>query len=258
MTDPRKPVFDAVRTIAPSRLFNDAGNILALNNLLDAFGAQREGAPAAPPARTGLSKSGAFFGTLREGKYLGPALSEDEVSGCEAIMAACGLAGWPIADTAYALATAWHETASTMQPIHELGGPAYLRRMYDIEGARPAKARELGNHRPGDGVRYAGRGYVQLTGRDNYVRAGSALGIPLDAEPDLAMDPGHAAAIMVRGMAEGWFTGRDIDDDLPRQGPGALAQFVRSRDIINGSDKAETIAQAAIHFQAALVVGGWC
>ncbi len=31
-------------------------------------------------------------------------------------------------------------------------------------GAAPAKARELGNINPGDGARFHGRGYVQLTG----------------------------------------------------------------------------------------------
>lgn len=36
--DPRKPIFDAVRAAAPTGLFNDAGNVLALDNLLDAFG----------------------------------------------------------------------------------------------------------------------------------------------------------------------------------------------------------------------------
>jgi len=41
VSDPRKATFDAVRAISPTGLFNDPGNILALNNLLDAFGAQR-------------------------------------------------------------------------------------------------------------------------------------------------------------------------------------------------------------------------
>lgn len=44
--DPRKPIFDAVRTAAPQGLFNDAGNVLALDNLLDAFGVGRSGAAA--------------------------------------------------------------------------------------------------------------------------------------------------------------------------------------------------------------------
>lgn len=42
MTDPRTPVFEAVRAIGRAGLFNDPGNILALHNLLDAFGAPRE------------------------------------------------------------------------------------------------------------------------------------------------------------------------------------------------------------------------
>lgn len=42
MTDPRKPIFDAVRAAAPPCLFNDAGNVLALDNLLDAFGVPRD------------------------------------------------------------------------------------------------------------------------------------------------------------------------------------------------------------------------
>ncbi len=41
MTDPRKPIFDAVRAAAPDGLFNDAGNVHALDNLLDAFGVPR-------------------------------------------------------------------------------------------------------------------------------------------------------------------------------------------------------------------------
>ena len=264
MNDPRTPVFEAVRAICPAGLFNDPGHIHALNNLLDAFGARRD-EPAATPRPTALADPAAFFAALRAGRYLGPSLSEEEVQGCQAILAACGAAGWPVADAAYALATAWHETAHTVQPITEFGGPAYHRRMYDITGARPAKARELGNLTPGDGALYCGRGYVQLTGRRNYARADALLrkiGLlepddGLVAHPHLALRPDIAAAIMVHGMQNGWFTGRDMLDDLPRSGSASRDQFIASRDIINGTDKALAIADAALHFQAALVAGGW-
>jgi putative chitinase len=264
MSDPRTPVFEAVRAITPPGLFNDPGNVHALHNILDAYGALRED-PAIVPLCNGLANAPAFFAFLRAGKYLGPALSEMEVQGCDSILAACGNAGWPIADTAYALATAWHETAHTMQPVKELGGPSYYCRMYDIEGARPAKARELGNLTPGDGVKYCGRGYPQLTGLKNYRKADTklrALGIlkpgeSLVDDPDLAMRPDIAAAIMIYGMREGWFTARDLDDDLPRQGNATLEQFIASRDIINGNDKAQAIAEAAIHFQSGLRAGTW-
>lgn len=219
-----------------------------------------DNAPAAAvflPPSTKLANAGAFYEQLRHGCYLGPVLTVAEVEGCNAIVEACGAARWPLADVAYALATAYHETAGTMQPIREHGGPAYFARMYDIAGARPAKARELGNLQPGDGIRFCGRGYVQLTGRANYAKAGAAIGVDLVAGPDLALRPDVAAEIMVRGMREGWFTGRDLDDDLPRQGAATLEQFVRSRDIINGTDKAAAIAAEAIAFQDALVAGGW-
>jgi hypothetical protein len=48
MTNPRKPIFDAIRAAARPGLFDDPGNVLALDNLLDAFGVPR--APAAPSA----------------------------------------------------------------------------------------------------------------------------------------------------------------------------------------------------------------
>ena len=191
-----------------------------------------------------------FFDTMRSGKLLGPVLTAGEVEGCEAIIRACG--DWPISWTAYALATAYHETAGTMQPIKEYGGAAYFRRMYDPEGSRPHVARRLGNTKPGDGVTFAGRGYVQLTGRANYARAERELGVPLVGEPDLAMKPETAAAIVVRGMGEGWFTGKSLATYLPWSGKATAAQFKEARRIINGTDRAADIATYALAFQKGL------
>lgn len=192
-----------------------------------------------------------FFDAMRAGKVLGPTLSSDEVQGCEAIIKAC--AGWPVSWTAYALATAYHETAGTMQPIRERGGPAYFRRMYDPKGARPGVARTLGNTVEGDGVQFAGRGYVQLTGRRNYALAQEKLGAPFVGNPDLALEPDHAAAIMARGMSEGWFTGKTLASYLPETGKATAAQFREARRIINGVDRAAEIATYAMEFQRALL-----
>lgn len=195
----------------------------------------------------------AFFADLRKG-LLGPTLDQDEVSGCEAVLDA--MAGLPLSWCAYALATAYHETAHTMQPIREFGGPKYLTRMYDVTGARPSLARKMGNTEPGDGVRFCGRGYVQLTWKVNYAKAGAKLGVDLVANPDKAMRPDIAARIMREGMVEGWFTGKALKDYLPAA-RGTLGRYTAARRIINGTDKAALIAGYAMQFEAALVKGGW-
>jgi putative chitinase len=57
--------------------------------------------------------------------------------------------------------------------------------------------RNLGNTEPGDGWKYHGRGYVQLTGRDNYARVGKELGLDLVNHPELAEDRDIAAKIAI-------------------------------------------------------------
>ena len=206
---------------------------------------------------TGLTKAAAFFDWLRINDMLGPILSVSEVEGLQVISAATGVAGWPIAWTAYALATAYHETAHTMQPVKERGGEDYFRRMYDISGRNPDLAMRLGNIQIGDGPKYAGRGYVQLTGRANYQRAQMELGQKLVDLPDLAMNDAIAASVMVKGMSEGWFTGRSMQTYLPSKSQATRGQFIEARRIINGTDRAQDIAGYALDFQEALKVGAW-
>ena len=201
-----------------------------------------------------LANPKAFFDRAREADLLGP-LSQSEVEGCNAILTAC--AAWPLAHVAYALATAFHETAGTMQPIKELGGHDYLTRLYDVNGRDPARAKSHGNVNPGDGVRFCGRGFVQLTWRDNYARAGRELGVDLVGNPDLAMRPDIAARILEAGMREGWFTGKGNSAYLPSSGAARRTAFIAARRIINGTDRAEKIAEHAVDFQEALMAGGW-
>ncbi|NEU14709.1 hypothetical protein G3T14_21760 [Methylobacterium sp. BTF04] len=196
-----------------------------------------------------------FFAALRA-KPFGGSLSQGQVTGMGILLDACP----PLLGTdalAYCLATAFHETARTMLPVKEYGGDAYYRRMYDPQGDRPAVAKALGNTVPGDGVKFCGRGYVQLTGRSNYRRATGELQtlgyldrtMDLTATPDMAMVPDIAAAIMFIGMSEGWFTGRKLSQYF---GSGAPIP-VGARAIINGTDKAGVIAGYFSSFRAALV-----
>lgn len=87
-----------------------------------------------------------------------------------------------------------HETINFASLV-EVGSVGYFRR-YDPVHA-PRQARNLGNIYAGDGFRYRGRGYIQLTGRYNYQLASTALGLPLVQHPELAAEPHIAAKIAV-------------------------------------------------------------
>ncbi len=181
-----------------------------------------------------------FFARLRATKPLGPSLTANEVNGCQAIVKACE--GWQASWIAYALATAFHETAGTMQPIREYGR---------------GKGRKYGVKGKHGQIAY-GRGYVQLTWDYNYAKADDEMGLDgaLIADYDLALHPEIAGEIMANGMAGGWFTSRKLIDCLPLGKFGTRAQFKEARRIINGTDKQDLIAGYALAFQDALAAGG--
>ena len=114
----------------------------------------------------------AFFNAVRGPLFKGK-LSQSQVEGLEYLLKAWE--GQPLDYIAYGLATAYHETGHTMLPIREYGGPEYFRKRYDVQGNNPTRAKANGNTKPGDGMKYCGRGYVQLTWKDNYRRAGQAI-----------------------------------------------------------------------------------
>lgn len=167
---------------------------------------------------------------------------------------------------AYALATTYHETGATMAPIRERGSGDKDRDGVDDwfeKYGRGRLATQLGNRSEADGGLFHGRGYVQLTGRRNYTVATAkllAIGVLKPGEslvdtPDLAMRPDVAAAVLVLGMVEGWFTGVKCRDFI---GTNATAkQYVNARRIINGTDCAQKIAGYALQFEQALKAGVW-
>ncbi len=95
-----------------------------------------------------------------------------------------------------AIATIGVETQG-FQPIEEYGDDAYFTENYEGRD-------DLGNTQPGDGARYHGRGFVQITGRANYLDYGQQIGIgsQLEDNPDLALDPIISAKVLARYFAD--------------------------------------------------------
>lgn len=147
---------------------------------------------------------------------------------------------------AYCLGTFKWETAHSMRPIDELGSNSYFNRRY---GPQTKVGKVLGNTKDGDGALFHGRGYVQLTGRRNYTKAKNLTGVDLLTNPDDAKDPALAYQIAIQGMKEGWFTGKRLDQFIK----DAVADFENARTIINGHDKAQTIADIARRFSEVLL-----
>lgn len=136
---------------------------------------------------------------------------------------------------AYVLATAEHETGGTMLPNIEAG---YLK--------NPLRYLRKLRYYP-----YYGRGLAHLTWRGNYLKYERLLGLPLVANPDLALRFDVAAFILVHGMRTGEFTGKKLSDYIN----GLHVDLINARRIVNGvrrgqrlPDKAEHIANLARHW----------
>lgn len=110
------------------------------------------------------------------------------------------------------------------QILHESGSFRFMREIASGE-AYEGRA-DLGNTQPGDGPRYKGRGFIQITGRANYRQAGKDLGVPLEANPELAERPDLAARLAV------WFwTTRKLNAKAD------AADFVGITRVINGGTR---------------------
>jgi predicted chitinase len=113
----------------------------------------------------------------------------------ETVHRAALAAGIKGVELAQFMAQTKHESADFSR-MKEIGGKGYYTKRYDPKHA-PKTAKILGNTKVGDGERYHGRGFIQITGRDNYRMAGQALGLPLEQKPELAAKPDVAAKIAV-------------------------------------------------------------
>jgi putative chitinase len=207
----------------------------------------------------------AFFAAVRSSLF-GGRLNGGQVQGLDALLDTAP-AEMPLEHLAYCLATAFHETNETMQPVVEnlnYTTAARIRAVWPTRFPTEASAKpfvknpqklankvyggRMGNTGANDGWTYRGRGFVQITGKDNYERAGKKLLTDLVKSPELATHCGTAASILYAGMAEGWFTGKKLSDYF-RHG---LTDPYNARRIVNGLDRASDIAGYYHKFLAAL------
>ena len=120
----------------------------------------------------------------------------------------------PVRQAAF-LAQIGHESGQ-LRYVREIWGPTVAQKGY--EGRK-----DLGNTQPGDGARFKGRGLIQITGRENYRKAGAALGLPLLDQPELLEQAEWAAT-----SAAWWWASHGLNELADA---GRFEQITR---VING------------------------
>lgn len=160
-----------------------------------------------------------YFDSVRDSLF-GGSMDQSQVDGQEAI-----LAGWEARRSsddlrwlAYFLATAYHETSKAMQPVEEYG---------------KGEGQPYGEPDPETGNVFYGRGFVQLTWKDNYARADDELGCDSVNHPEQQLQALISGATGYHGMMEGWFRGDKLADFFD----AATDDPYGAREIVNG-DKA--------------------
>lgn len=183
-----------------------------------------------------------FYDSIRANLF-GGKISSKQFEGLEAILQEySSLCINDLRKLAYILATAYHETAKTIQPIKEYG----LGKGYDY--GKKLKMSRKPYSTPNQ--IYYGRGFVQLTWYENYDAMGKQLGIDLLNNPDLMLNMKYSIDAMFIGMTKGMFTGKKLSDYFT----DSKTDWVNARRIINGTDAAEKIANYAKIFYNALTL----
>jgi hypothetical protein len=196
----------------------------------------------------------AFYNRVRDAPFPGK-LTQDQVDGMNVILDEWDKSGTTeFSWLAYMLATTFHETAHTMQPVIETRraseptnpsvDTAIARLDHAWAGGQLKWVKQPYWRKDADGMSWLGRGFVQLTHKSNYQNAQAKTGIPCATQPELMLESAPAARVMYGGMTGGWFTGKKLSDYL---GNGRV-DFVNARRIINGLDRANDIAGYANRF----------
>lgn len=128
--------------------------------------------------------------------------------GLPAATAAAWASALQAAATRYSITTPLRVAHWLAQIMHESGGLRWTQEL--ASGAAYEGRTDLGNVYRGDGVRYKGRGPIQLTGRNNYRAAGNELGLPLEQHPELVERPDVGALCAARYFQRHTVKGRNL------------------------------------------------
>lgn len=189
----------------------------------------------------------AFFAAVRSSPF-GGKLKQGQVDGLNVILDEAEKRLTDLRQIAYVLATAFHETGQTIQPVRETFAESDAQAIARLD--RAFKAGKLGQVKtPYWRGGWFGRGYVQLTFEANYRKMSAIVGVDLVSDPSRALEPRIAAVILVEGMILGSFTGKKLADYFPVNGN---PQWRNARKIVNGTDRAALIEGYALDFFAAL------
>ena len=225
-------------TVCPDRIVQASGPIIwTLASLADScpISPLRRQGSRTEPSKTTLDAGrfvtlyGRHFGSPRPGlKFVvGKMLADSAITDIRWI--------------AYMLATVRHETQMSYEPVAEIGkGAGYKYGNPDTFTDSAGKSHTN---------IYYGRGYVQLTWKDNYAAVGEAIGQGerLAIDPELARDPDIAYDVLSYGMRKGRFTGRKLGSYIS----GDRCDYYASRAIVNPKDTKtyQPICQAAAEIE---------
>jgi hypothetical protein len=205
-----------------------------------------------------------FYLRIR-GSLFGGHLRQSQVDGIGRIGGVCARAELSIEQTAYVLATVYHETGQRMQPVRETFADSDEQAIARLDRAwanGQLRWVKWPYWRPdSNGRSWFGRGDVQLTHENNYAHQQNKLAyhplrptlVPyaVHDDPSMALDPQTSALICVLGMRDGDYTGKRLCDYIE----GSKADYLHARRIVNSMDRAADIAGYARAFESAIRCG---
>lgn len=188
-----------------------------------------------------------FFEAYRS--KIGRIGKSETVKTVEALLEKCNLLDATLEQTAYILATAYHEARDKDKvhgykfhdffPIEERGSNDYFIKRY-WNNTRVRKW--LGNKTPQDAIDFSGKGLAQVTGRFHFERLG------IQNKPWKLLDVKFSAFTIVNDMLKGKYTGVKLGRYINEE----KTDYENARRVVNGTDKASLISGYAKTFETIL------